>query len=75
MISISDIGKDHPYKDTYFILISKKHIGCLSYIELLDGQEMTPTSKNYLGDREEFSSCKPTIIEFCKFATKYFESV
>lgn len=70
-----DLPKDYPYTNAYVILVSKKHIKCLTVEELLDGKEMTPDTKNYLGSRKEFDLDKDVIIDFCKFATQFFESV
>ena len=70
-----DIGSYYPYKNAYFIVVSKRHIKCLSYSELEEGKKITPNSKNYLGNREDFKTRKDTIIQFCKFAVKFFESV
>lgn len=72
---MKDLPKNYPYTNAYIILVSKKHIKCITVPELLDGKEITPESKNYLGSRKEFDLDKEVIIEFCKFATQFFESV
>ena len=73
--SIKDLPKDYPYKNCYFIVVSKNHIKCISYEELEAGKAVTPKSKNYLGSRKEFELEKEVIINFCHFATKFFENV
>jgi hypothetical protein len=73
--SIKDIEKNYPYPNSYFIIVSKKHIKCLTYEALKDGKKITPTSDNFLGELEEFSEYKDVIIEFCQFATKFFECI
>ncbi|WP_339753197.1 hypothetical protein [Algoriphagus aquimarinus] len=70
-----DLPKNYPYLNAYIVLVSKKHIKCLTAQELLDGKEITPESRNYLGSRKEFDLDKEIIIEFCKFAIQFFESV
>lgn len=70
-----DLGKDYPYHNAYIILISKKHIKCVSVEELEAGKEISPKSKNYLGSRKEFELDKKVIIEFCNFAIKFFEGI
>ena len=70
-----NLPKDYPYTNAYVILVSKKHIKCLTVQELLDGKEMTPESRNYLGNRKEFDLDKDVIIDFCNFAIQFFESV
>jgi len=74
-LSIKDLPKDYPFTNAYFILVSKKHIKCITYQELADGKEITPTTQNYLGKRKEFDLDKDVIIDFCNFAVKFFESV
>lgn len=71
----SDLPKNYPYENAYIILVSKKHIKCITVSELNDGQEITPTSKNYLGNRKEFDLDKDVIIDFCAFAVQFFEKV
>lgn len=70
-----DLPKDYPYDNAYIVLVSKKHIKCITVPELLEGKEISPTSQNYLGRRKEFDLDKDVIIEFCAFAVKFFENV
>lgn len=70
-----DLPQNYPYVNAYIILVSKKHIKCLTVTELTEGKEITPTSQNYLGNRKEFDLKKDVIIEFCNFAIQFFESV
>jgi len=73
--SMKDLPKNYPFENAYFIVVSKKHIKCISYSELIEGKEISPTSKNYLGSRKEFDLDKKVIIDFCNFAVKFFEGV
>ncbi len=70
-----DLPKNYPYENAYIILVSKKHIKCLTAKELAEGKEITPVSHNYLGNRKEFDLDKDVIIEFCNFAIQFFENV
>lgn len=70
-----DLPGDYPYGNCYFILVSKSHIKCITYEELKEGKEITPASKNYLGNRKEFELNKEVIIDFCDFAVKFFKEV
>ncbi|MFD2726279.1 hypothetical protein [Hyunsoonleella rubra] len=70
-----DLPKDYPYSNAFIILVSKKHIKCISVRELEEGKEITPTSRNYLGSRKEFELDKNVIIDFCNFAVQFFEGV
>ncbi|MFZ1694501.1 MAG: hypothetical protein WAT74_14995, partial [Flavobacteriales bacterium] len=63
-----DLKEDYPYENAFIVVVSKKHIKCISVAELREGKEITPTSKNYLGSRKEFELDKDVIIEFCDFA-------
>jgi hypothetical protein len=69
------LPKDYPYGNAYIILVSKKHIKCISVKELEQGKKITATTKNYLGSRKEFELEKQVIIDFCKFAVQFFENV
>ncbi len=73
--SLKDLPKNYPYENAYIVLVSKKHIKCITVKELLEGKEITPESRNYLGSRKEFDLDKETIISFCEFAIKFFENV
>lgn len=73
--SMKDLPKDYPYENAYIVLVSKKHIKCITFDELKTGKEITPTSNNYLGSRKEFDLDKQVIIDFCHFAVQFFESV
>jgi hypothetical protein len=65
----------YPYENAYFIVVSKKHIKCITYKELEAGKVISPSSKNYLGSRKEFELDKKVIIDFCNFAVKFFKEV
>ncbi|WP_299100897.1 hypothetical protein [uncultured Winogradskyella sp.] len=74
---LSDIDKngDYPYQNALIVLMSKKHIKCISFEELQEGKEITETSRNYLGNRKEFDTDKDKIIEYCNYAVKFFQHV
>lgn len=72
---LKDLSKNYPYTNAFIILVSKKHIKCISVLELQSGLTISPTSKNYLGNRSEFNLDKQTIIDFCEFALQFFASV
>ena len=71
----ADLPDNYPYDNAFIILVSKKHIKCLTVEELKEGKAITPTSRNYLGNRKEFELDKELIIAFCQFAVKFFENV
>jgi hypothetical protein len=72
---LDDLHKNYPYTNAYIVLVSKKHIKCITFSELQEGKSITPTSQNYLGNRKEFDLDKQVIIDFCEFAIKFFENV
>jgi hypothetical protein len=76
-LNLKDIAKygDYPFENALFVLVTKKHIKCISYNELSEGKEITSTSRNYLGNRKEFDTDKDLIIEYCEYAVKFFENV
>jgi hypothetical protein len=73
--SINDLPDDYAWENAFFIVVSKKHIKCISYSELKAGKEISPETRNYLGSRKEFDLDKATIVSFCEFAVKFFENV
>lgn len=74
--SISDLPEEYPFENCYFIIVSKKHIKCITYDELKNkGEKITPEDKKYLGSRREFDLDKDRVIEFCDFAVKFFKEV
>ena len=73
--SFNDLPKGYAWENVFFIIVSKKHIKCITYHELKEGKEITPESRNYLGSRKEFELDKETIKEFCDFALTFFEGV
>lgn len=73
--SLKNLPKNYPYENAYIILVSKKHIKCITVAELQEGKEITPTTQNYLGRRKEFDLDKDVIIDFCNFAVQFFENV
>ncbi len=70
-----DLPKNYPYINAYIILVSKKHIKCLTVEELNNGSEITPETRNYLGNRKEFDLDKDVIVDFCNFAIQFFDKV
>ncbi len=71
----NDLPKDYPYENCFFIVVSKKHIKCITYNELIEGKEVNKKSQNYLGIRKEFELDKSVIVDFCEFAVKFFNEV
>jgi len=76
-LKLKDIAKygDYPFENALFVLVTKKHIKCISYKQLSEGKEITSTCHNYLGKRKEFDTDKDKIIEYCTYAVKFFENV
>lgn len=73
--SYKNLPKNYPYENAYIILVSKKHIKCITVTELKEGKEISPNTQNYLGKRKEFDLDKNVIIEFCDFAVQFFANV
>ena len=78
ILQLKDIEKnkdEYPYTNALFVVVSKKHIKCISYSDLKNGKEISPKCRNYLGSRKEFETDKEKIIDYCKYAVKFFENV
>jgi hypothetical protein len=75
-LKLSDIEKygKYPFENALFVLVTKKHIKCISYQELLSGKTIHSKCRNYLGSRTEFETDKDLIIDYCKYAVKFFEN-
>jgi hypothetical protein len=63
----------YPFENAYFVVVSKKHIKCITYGELMDGKVVDAKSRNWLGNRKEFGLDKDVIRQFCEFAVKFFD--
>jgi len=76
-LKLKDVDKygEYPFENALFVLLTQKHIKCISYKELKEGKEITEKTKNWLGSRKEFQTDKDLIIEYCKYATKFFDNV
>ncbi|WP_209404196.1 hypothetical protein [Pseudozobellia sp. WGM2] len=76
-LSKTDIEKygKYPFENALFVLVTPKHIKCISYSELKAGKEITEKCRNWLGKRKEFETDSELIIDYCKYATKFFENV
>jgi hypothetical protein len=70
-----DLKDNYPYPNAFVILVSRKHIKCLSVNELQNGKCFTPDCSNYLGNRLEFDLDRELIREYCGFATQFFQNV
>ncbi len=73
--SYEDLGTDYPYDDAYIIVVSRRHIKCLTARELKSGEQILPQTNNYLGSRKEFYEHRQVIVDFCGFATMFFANV
>ena len=69
----------HPLYElaAFFIVVSKKHIKCLSYKQVKEEKKKIVEGENkyYLGDVKEFETNKEVIKQFCKYAIKFFKNV
>ncbi len=76
-LKLSDIELhgEYPFENALFVLVTKKHIKCISYEELKSGKEIKEGDYKFLGSRDEFDTDKDKIIEYCKYAVKFFENV
>ena len=75
-LKLSDVEKygKYPFENALFVLVTKKHIKCISYKELNEGQSITSAGRNHmLGSRKEFETDKKKIIEYCTYAVKFFD--
>ncbi|HVY75920.1 MAG TPA: hypothetical protein VG890_13875 [Puia sp.] len=69
------LKSNYPYPNAFVILVSKKHIKCLSVKELQASQCFTPDCCNYLGNRREFDLDRDLVLKYCQFAVQFFQHV
>lgn len=75
IFGINDLPEMYPFHNSYIIIISKRHIKCLTVEELKNGQVISPDSRNFLYKKTEFCLEESRIKDFCKFAVKFFSEV
>lgn len=73
--SLTDLPSDYPWDNAYFIIVSRRHIKCITYAELKEGRKVGAGTRNFLGSRKEFALDKDTILAFCDMAVRFFEGV
>ena len=75
--TLKDLDPDgeYPYHNALVVLVSKRHIKCISYEELKAWKEITEQSHNYLWSRKEFETDTDKIKEYCEYAVKFFSNI
>lgn len=67
-----EVYENYHWPNTFFIVVSKKHIKCLTYIEIKGGKSIDQSCKNYLGWRKEFKLRDSLVKDYCKFVSQIF---
>ncbi|MBL6445695.1 hypothetical protein JMN32_05205 [Fulvivirga sp. 29W222] len=70
--------KENPYDSAFVVVVTKKHIKCLTVKEIKEGKKLRKYPDNYLGDRPEFEFSeeqREMIKSFCDYALKYYQCV
>jgi hypothetical protein len=73
--SIDDLKSGYSYDDAYIVLVSTRHIKCISVKELKSGRSIISGDRYYLGYRKEFGLDPDSVVSFCEFAVKFFVNV
>ena len=73
--SIDDIKGEYPWPHAFFIVVSKKHIKCLTYKQLAAGKAITPECNNLLIVRKDLALDRQLIVDFGLIAQKFFTGV
>ena len=68
------LKSNYPYQNAFVVLVSRKHIKCLSVKELQANQCFTPDCGNYLEDRPEFDLDRDLVLKYCQFAVLFFQN-
>ncbi len=73
--SEANLDANYPYNNAHIILVSKKHIKCITVKELRDGKCLTSECRSFLGNRKEFELDNLIVGRFCKYAETFFDKV
>lgn len=73
--SMEDLKGEYPWPHAFFIVVSKKHIKCLTYKQLAAGKAITPECNNLLIVRKDLDLDRKLIVEFGQLASRFFEGV
>ena len=71
----ADNIKNYPYKNTWFIIVSKKDIRCISYSELIDGKKPADNNSFLLENSNIFKLDKKIVTQFQNYAVSFFKGV
>lgn len=72
--SEKELDKNYTQQDALIIVVSARHIKCLSVRELKQGWAITPDCSNHLSGRTEFQLRKDVAEDFCNVAESFFEA-
>ena len=75
MFTIEDIKGEYPWPHAFFIVMSKKHIKCLTYKQLAAGKAITSECNNLLIVRKDLALDRQLIVDFGLIAQKFFTGV
>lgn len=73
--SLEDIKGDYPWPHAFFIIVSRDHIKCLTYKQLVAGKHIEPTCTNLLIKRVDLNLDRALIVQFAQIARKFFTGV
>jgi len=71
----SDNIKNYPYKNAWFIIVSKKDIRCISYQQIMAGENLKKDDSYLLENSKEFNLNTDLVKQFQKYATDFFNGV
>ena len=71
---ITYIGDDYPYENVFFIIVSNKHIKCITTEELENGNVISANTGSYLGHRPEFQISTESITKFRRFSDRFYSN-
>ena len=75
LFSVEDIKTDYPWPHAFFIVVSREHIKCLAYKQLVTGNAISPTCNNLLIVRKDLDLDRKLIVQFGQMARRFFTGV
>jgi len=73
--SFQDLSPEYPWPHSYFIIVSKTHIKCLTYKQLKEGNSISPVCSNLLIKRKDLGLKKEMILDFMSITQSFFKGV
>ncbi len=73
--SIMDLQEDFPYKNAWFIIVTKSDFKCISYKQLNEGEKLNGSPNYLLEDNSIFNLNRQIVINYKNYSKNFFKGV